>query len=158
MNIFVLHQNPVMAARYQCDKHVVKMVLESAQMLSTCVRSLSADAPQDIYKSAHFNHPCSVWVRTSKENFLWLYEHAKALAEQYTLRYGKKHKSESVIDLCYSYSDKLIFPTSGLTEFAMAMPDQYKSNDVVRSYRDYYINEKARFAVWSKTEKPPWFP
>ena len=93
MNIFVLHPMPDIAARMQCDRHVVKMTLETAQMLSTAINELGGQAP---YKSAHVNHPCSVWARETLSNFEWLWEHGINLAQEYTARYGKVHKSEAV--------------------------------------------------------------
>ena len=83
MNIFVLDRHPVTAAQLQCDRHVVKMVLESAQMLCTSINMLGGQAQ---YKTAHVNHPCSVWARETLGNFLWLYDHGMALAKEYTHR------------------------------------------------------------------------
>ena len=86
MNIFVLSENPVEAAQMQCDQHIVKMTLETGQMLCTAY-------PEGVppYKRTHYNHPCNVWVRESKGNFLWLCDHANTLAEEYTFRFGKIH-------------------------------------------------------------------
>ena len=103
MNIFVTDPDPVISAQTLCDKHVVKMVLESAQMLSTAWRepndlrstefsSKYADE-HELYKTAHPNHPCSIWVRQARENYKWLYRHFVALCDEYTHRYGKSHAS-----------------------------------------------------------------
>ena len=153
MNIFVLHRDPVVAAQMQCDRHVVKMVLESAQMLCTAVNVLGGEAP---YKTAHVNHPCSVWARQSLGNFFWLYDHGMALAEEYTHRYGKRHKSEEVIRDCM-YQWEAGLPLYGLTctPPPLCMPDQYKSDDVVDSYRAFYIGDKSRFALWNKARPAP---
>ena len=70
MNIFYLDKNPDLSAQLHCDKHVVKMILEYAQMLSTAHRVL--DNSQDVYKIAHKNHPCTIWVRENKSNYKWL--------------------------------------------------------------------------------------
>ena len=151
MNIFVLHRNPVTAAQMQCDKHVVKMILESAQMLCTVVRVLGIEAP---YKATHKNHPCTIWARSSQQNWDWLVEHALALCAEYTKRYGKIHKSQKHIEWCKSLAIRL--PSFGLTPFAQAMPEQYKNPCVVKAYRAYYHGEKSHFATW-KTEPPKWW-
>jgi len=156
MNIFVLHPDPGIAARMQCDRHVVKMTLESAQMLCTAINELGGQAP---YKSAHVNHPCSVWARETLSNFIWLWEHGTALANEYTERYGKVHKSEAVMWECMDKLRPLSFVHTSRTPHPLCMPDEYKSDDAVESYRRFYIGEKAGFAQWNKTtEAPPWWP
>ena len=149
MNIFVLDKNPHVAAMYACDKHVVKMILESAQML--CSVHPEGTAP---YKRGFYNHPCTKWVRASSENYDWLIEHARALCTEYTRRYGKVHKSEQVIDWCDANRPEL--PDVGLTPFAQAMPEDYKNEDAVEAYRTYYKSEKASFCTW-KTQEPIWW-
>ena len=156
MNIFVLDRSPGIAARMQCDRHVVKMTLESAQMLCTAINELGGQAP---YKSAHGNHPCSVWARETLSNFIWLWEHGTALANEYTERYGKVHKSEAVMWECMDKLRPLSFVHTSRTPHPLCMPDEYKSDDAVESYRRFYIGEKAGFAQWNKTtEAPPWWP
>jgi hypothetical protein len=156
MNIFVLHTDPTIAARMQCDRHVVKMTLETAQMLSTAINELGGQAP---YKSAHINHPCSVWARESLGNFLWLYEHGIALAAEYTKRYGKVHKSQAVIEECIEKMKLLPLYNLNRTAHPLCMPDQYKCDDAVEAYRRLYIEDKSRFAQWNKTTMPPsWWP
>ena len=156
MDIFVLDRDPVVAAQMQCDRHVVKMVLESAQMLSTAVNLLGGDAR---YKTAHVNHPCSVWARETAGNFLWLYDHGMALAKEYTERYGKRHKSEEVIQDCmYQWEAGWIWSGADphlVTPHPLCMPDEYKTDDVVQSYRAYYLGDKVRFAQWNKTRPAP---
>ena len=95
MNIFVLDESPVVSAKYACDKHVVKMILESAQML--CSVQPEGTAP---YKRTHYNHPCTKWVRESSRNYEWLLIHAYALCDEYTRRYDKVHKTQAVIEWC----------------------------------------------------------
>ena len=156
MNIFVLHPDPGIAARMQCDRHVVKMTLESAQMLCTAINELGGQAP---YKSAHVNHPCSVWARETLSNFIWLWEHGTALANEYTERYGKVHKSEAVMWECMDKLRPLSFVHFSRTPHPLCMPDEYKSGDAGESYRRFYIGEKAGFAQWNKTtESPSWWP
>ena len=143
MNIFVLDKDPVLAAQYQCDKHVVKMVLETAQMLCTVLGNLGETTP---YKATHPNHPCTKWAAESRQNFEWLVLHGIALAEEYSLRYGRTHKSESAIR--YAAPLAHLLPGTGLTPWTQAMPEQYKGPCAVQAYRKYYLGEKKHFAVW----------
>ena len=152
MNIFAVDTDPKIAAQQLCDKHVVKMILESAQML--CAVFPNGDAP---YRRAFYNHPCTKWARESAENYEWLLDHAYAMCQEYTRRYGKVHKSLDAISWCGSNYHKLNIPRKGLTKFAQAMPEQYKNSCGVTAYRSYYNGEKAYFAKWSKRETPSWF-
>jgi len=146
MNIFVLSSNPVEAAQMQCDKHVVKMCLETAQMLSTIV-----GGP---YKPTHANHPCTLWAASSKGNFLWLKEHGLALCAEYTYRYSKIHKSEAVIQ--NADVPDTISHIDFVLEFVQCMPPEYKQEDAVAAYRAYY-HSKAHFAKWTKRPIPYWW-
>lgn len=153
MNIFVLDKNPAAAAQMQCDRHVVKMVLESAQMLCTAVNALGGEAR---YKTAHVNHPCSIWARETSGNFFWLYDHGMALAEEYTHRYGKVHRSEEVIrDCMYQWEAGLPLYDLTRTPHPLCMPEVYKTEDPVQSYRTFYLQDKVRFAQWNKTRSAP---
>ena len=154
MNIFILSQDPTLAAQYQCDKHVVKMVLESTQILSTVQSKFGIETK---YKPTHSKHPCVLWAGESLANYLWLVTHAKALSEEYTYRYGKIHACHELIVGPLSTPPPI--EQINLTEFVQCMPDQYKiSGDAVQAYRNYYMGEKADFAVWNKTRKAPvWF-
>ena len=162
MNIFVLDRNPVLAAMMQCDKHVVKMVLESAQMLSTAHRLLDGDnciAPDKLYKVAHAKHPCTLWVMESIANYHWLYNHFIALCDEYTFRYGKKHLCDLKLSGILKYQPTNI-PLGTLTEFRLAMGTnpECKFDDPVRSYRAYYKTKQKNFKmVWTKRETPDWF-
>ena len=152
MNIFVVDTDPEKAARQLCDKHVVKMVLETAQMLCTVARQNGFDnAP---YKKAHPKHPCTLWAGKSAANWPWLIDHGLAMCEEYTQRYGRTHKSEAVIRWCRNLPIR--FPAEQLTPFAQAMPEQYKNECTVTAYRAYYHGEKAGFATW-KSEVPKWW-
>lgn len=146
MNIFVLDQDPVRAAQYHCDKHVNKMILESAQMLSTALGCG--------YKPTHKNHPCTLWAGYSKQNAEWLVALATGLNEEYRKRYNKRvdHKSMGVIKEIAWLSGAL--PDVGLTPFAQAMPENFKSEDAVASYRNYYHAKE--FATW-RCETPFWW-
>jgi len=161
MNIFVLDESPEEAARMQCDKHVVKMILESGQML--CSIWPDGRAP---YKRAFYNHPCTKWVRESQANYFWLWCHAMELCREYTRRYEKTHATEDVIRWCsmgtrwfHEKEVSIMFDHEILTPFAQAMPDEYKvEGDAVQAYRNYYIGEKARFATWKEPgSTPEWF-
>lgn len=153
MNIFVLDRNPELAARYQCDKHVVKMVLETAQLL--CAQFEPGAAP---YRRTHYSHPCSKWVRRSRDNFIWLWRHGVELAREYTFRYGKVHKSLQAIHWAAANEHLLALPDDGLTDFAQAMPDVYKRDGApVTAYREYYKGDKASFAKWTRRPTPQWF-
>ena len=145
MNIFVVDYNPVVAARMLCDKHVVKMVLESAQILSTI-----NGGP---YKPTHSSHPCVLWASANRTNYNWLVRHALELCNEYTARYGRVHKSQAVIErLAQSPSHIPV----GASCFVQCMPDQYKHADTVTAYRQYY-HSKADFAVWRLGNEPYWW-
>jgi hypothetical protein len=156
VNIFVLDESPRVAAEYHCDKHVVKMIVETAQILSTTHHVLDGEeAVPGIYKKTHANHPCCVWARESSENYSWLLSLGFYLAGEYKTRYKKTHKTSQVLDTLSSFPSHL--PSGSLTPFALAMPEQYVTEDAVQSYRGFYIGEKARFAKWKYTEAPAWF-
>ena len=151
MNIFVLHTDPELAAICQVDKHIVKMPLESAQMLCTALDLNGfSDTP---YKSTHLNHPCTRWASECRDNFLWLIRHGLALSREYTARYGKRHKCQSVIEFCEKQQQQI--PKGTMTEFPQAMPDEYKHPDPVIAYRKYYMNEKKHILFW-RQNRPTW--
>lgn len=155
MNIFVLDNDQKICAQYHCDKHCIKMILESAQIL--CCVFHSQGFKNIPYRKTHFNHPCSIWVRESKENFLWCLELLKELLIEYTYRYGKIHKTSLVYYWIIENYSLLKFDKNGFTEQPKCMLDKYKVDSVVESYRNYYIGDKASFAKWTKREIPEWF-
>jgi hypothetical protein len=155
MNIFVLDNDYKKCAKSHVDKHVVKMILEHAQMMCT-VHHLTDIEKHDIpYKATHANHPCTKWLRDSIENYEWLYNMTSALNDEYRYRYDKNvnHKSFDVIK-------SLPFPNLPdvkMTRFARAMPDECKiDNDVVASYRNYYNISKQNILKWTKRDIPKW--
>lgn len=186
MNIFILDKDPVHAAIQQCDKHVVKMILESAQMLSTAHRVLDGkmeviksknnrnvktwiledERETTLYKSAHVNHPCSIWCRESMNNYFWLFNHFKTLCDEFTHRFGKIHKSQSLLDVLQDPPKvfRSIYKTQTLTPFAVAISEQIypgvktMSDDPVLCYREYYRRKNAeQFEMkWTKREQPEW--
>jgi hypothetical protein len=148
----------VIAAQMMCDKHVIKMILESAQMLSTSHRVLDGDKYANntgMYKMAHKNHPSTIWVRSSLENYTWLYDHMVALMKEYTYRYGKHHATERLLQPLSGCPVSI--PQAGFTDPPMCMPEYCMSEDVVKSYQTYYIVEKSDFATWKTRTKPEWF-
>lgn len=155
MNIFVLDDDPVLAAQYQCDKHVVKMTLETAQLLSTAYRSCSHRGCETLYKSTHINHPCTVWVTESRANYRWLFAHFRALADEYRYRYYKTHASWDKLADALSVMPSLL-PNKHMTPFAQAMPERYKQPNAVDAYRAYYMGEKADFLAYTRRDRPSW--
>ena len=158
MNLFFLSLDPTRAAQMQCDKHVVKMILEVAQMLSTaCWHRAPLRHCLNIYKETHRNHPMAVWVRSTRGNFLWTVLHGLALCEEYTKRYQRTHKSEKLIRKFSKIVEDLDFKAEAWTEPPQCMPDEYKKAKVVAAYRAYYKGDKKRFAKWKLGNKPKWF-
>jgi len=155
MNIFVLDKDPVKAARMMYNSHVVKMVLEAAQLLSTAHRILDDEAPDILYKATHKNHPCSIWARQTSDNYMWLYSHFKALSDEYTHRYGKVHLSWSKLGKALA-SVPTNISDGQLTDFAQAMPDCYRDGNAVTAYRDYYRNEKINLFGYTNRQPPSW--
>lgn len=153
MNIFFLDRDPVAAASYHCDKHVVKMIVETAQLLSTALRLNGVDH-DGLYKKTHYNHPSAVWVRSSRKHYDWTLELFEALCTEYTMRYGKIHATDIKATLFTLFADSI--KGTGWTDPPQCMPDQYKNKDTVVAYRDYYIGEKRSFAKW-KTNVPSWW-
>jgi hypothetical protein len=175
MNRFILDKDPITAAQQHCDKHVVKMILEEAQMLSTAHRiidgievagksktgrnvkrwKLEDERDNSLYQATHVNHPCTQWSMQTNNNYKWSVGLLEALLNEYTYRYGKKHKCGELFDMLTILPRNI--PFGPLTEFPQAMPDECKRADPVDGYRDYYINHKARFAKWTNRLTPDWF-
>ena len=145
MNIFALSNDPKLAALLHLDKHVVKMPLETAQMLST----VNGGFP---YKATHKNHPCTLWAGKSKANYDWLVKLGLSLCDEYTYRYGKVHKCQAVIERLQSPPECV--PDGDLMPFAQAMPDECKRDDAVDAYKEYYRVHKALIAKWTKRDVP----
>jgi len=179
VNIFYLSHNPVECAKFHVDRHTTKMVLEYAQLLSTAHRvldgveliglsdsgrkkkfwTLGDSRDYTLYKATHINHPSAVWARQSAENYLWLANMLIALCEEYTYRYGKIHKTERD-GLAYVLLKNIPhnIGNSGFTQPTPAMPDEVKiAGDSIKSYRNYYINNKTHLASWKKRSTPGWY-
>lgn len=150
MNIFILDWAHDVCAQYHCDKHVVKMPLETAQMLSTTHHRYSNDGP---YLPVHQKHPCTLWAGQTVENYRWLWSLGKALCAEYTFRYNKVHGCERILSILRCPPINLT--ARGATAPAQAMPDQYKHHDTLIAYQQYYIHEKARLCKWKNRPIPP---
>lgn len=157
MNIFYLDHDPRKAARMHCDQHVHKMLLETAQMLSTAHRENGSYlAPWGLYRSTHTNHPSNKWVRHSAETYDWTHQLFEALSDEYRTRYGKPHATE--LKLLTTLVVRPHFDSKGWCEPPQCMPEEFKCADTVEAYRTFYINDKARFARWSRgVPAPQWF-
>ena len=164
MNIFYLSSCPQEAAESHNDKHCVKMILEYAQMLSTAHRELDDDVPDILYKSTHKNHPSTIWTRSSKQHYDWLFRLFRMLSAEYSIRYGlitdsrntfKVHKSWEKLGKILETAPKNI-KDNGWIDPPQCMPDSCKDDDVVTAYRNYYIQEKKSFAKWNYTRRPEW--
>ncbi len=176
MNIFILSKDPKEAAMFLCDKHAGgKMAVESAQMLSTAHRLLDGvqfvdsssgrrikrwklDNSRDsiLYKATHVNHPCTLWTMQTNNNYNWHWTHFVALCEEYTHRYGKTHRSETLLKETLKTPPNNI-PFGPLTTFPQAMPDECKLPNSVDAYRKYYLEKKKSFAKWTNREIPEWW-
>tara|TARA_R110000824_G_scaffold113687_3_gene263583 strand:+ start:14834 stop:15349 length:516 start_codon:yes stop_codon:yes gene_type:complete len=159
MNIFAIEGDNnsvdwVKSAQSQDNYRVVKMILESCQMLCT---TLNEQAGKQIapYRSTHKNHPSTKWVRISSANFKFLTEHTMAMLEEYTARFGKVHKCTSVLGKCVELYDASLFPQQDPTPLPLAMPSEFHSDSIVESYRRFYASKpKIRYP---KNKIPSWF-
>lgn len=159
MNIFYVDKCPLKAAQALGDKHVVKMILESAQMLSTAhhvaepsTKFTPSDILEHIYKPTHLNHPSNIWCRFTQDNYGWLLRHLEALLEEYTYRYSKQHAVFFKLEYL-RYYPRL---GEGFTSPPQCMPDEYKLSDTVEAYRNYYRKGKSHLRKWTKREPPDW--
>jgi len=178
MNIFRLHDDPTVSAEMMCDKHVVKMVTEYGQLLSTAHRILDGEQYLDrtkngskikrwrlagdaqerlLYKASHVNHPSNIWCRENDKNYRWLYKHFKACSKEYEYRYGRVHKTYTDLGSMLWFAPKNIKLTAYESVMPQCMPDECKKDNVVEGYRNYYRTEKQYFAKWTKRETPTWF-
>lgn len=140
MNIFRLDNDPKLAAQYAMNCHKIKMCCETAQLLHTALRTHGLNEDW-LYKSFNPKHPSCIWTAQTRQNFIWLIEHGLALCSEYTKCYNKIHKCQTLIQKCFHY--KHLIPDGIETTQLLAMPDQFKTNDPVHSYRLYYAGSKA---------------
>jgi hypothetical protein len=176
VNIFILDKDPKQCAEWHVDKHVVKMIIEYAQLMSTAHRMLDGEQYGDktangrnikrwkladrreniLYKASHINHPDAQWARQTSGNYMYLWKLFSALCDEYTYRYGKVHETDRKL------RGVLICPPLNIKEGEMieppqCMPDYCKHSDVITAYKNYYIQEKKSFANWKKRNIPSWF-
>jgi hypothetical protein len=141
MNIFYIHSDPTVAAKELADDHIRKMQIESAQMLCTTFWHYGFEAP---YKKAHYNHPSTKWVRESIHHFDWLLTHGLVICDEFALRYGKQHATRNVLLWIRDNKDMLYgkIPTTSFVPPPQCMPDEYKMEDTIDAYRNFYIKDK----------------
>ena len=176
MNIFYLSKNPIQCAQMHVDKHVVKMILELAQLLSTAHRVLDGTPiiglsktgrkqtryalpdgrDSTLYSATHINHPSAVWVRESSANYDWLYTHLLALGREYTHRYSRTHLTIDKLGTILKDAPKNI-KQGGLTKMPSCMGDEFKvGDDPIANYRNYYTVGKASLHRWTNRLPPQW--
>ena len=153
MNIFHLPKDPKIFAEYHCDKNVVKMILETAQMLSTAYRKKFNDG-EELYKTAFPKHPMTIWVGASGDNFFWTIKLLDQLLYQYTLRYKKVHSTIKISNLFHGRYKLWHGWKTEFTPPPQCMPDEYKHEDYITAYKQYYIGEKKRFAKYTGVDTP----
>ena len=167
MNIFVLDLDPELCAQYHCDKHVVKMVSEYGQLLSTAHWILSErmdglipgpSEAQRLFKPAYRNHPSAIWARECGSNYEWLYELFCATAAEFVYRYRKPHMTFLRLKHVLAEPPVNIAETSSWnrTEFPQCMPDHNKTPDTVTAYRNYYWNDKFPIITYKRRHSPDW--
>lgn len=182
MNIFFLDKKVGPCARYHVDKHVVKMILEYSQILSTAHRVLDGElviqkvpSKKDpskfrnkrvyklnsyredfLYQATHINHPCVKWTMENDKNYIWLYWLLEALHKEYTYRYDKAHKSMRLLPSLFDPPTN-IPKASKNSPIALAMPDEYKTSNPEESYRQYYMGSKRHIAKWKNRPIPSWY-
>ncbi|MEI6745003.1 MAG: hypothetical protein WCL34_03510 [Methylococcaceae bacterium] len=175
MNIFYLHSEPEICAQQHVDKHVVKMILEYAQLLSTSHRVLDGseilttsssgrkvkrwilpdERDTSLYEATHIQHPSAIWTRQSDENYTFLWQLFQCLLEEYTFRYEKIHATSRLLMPLQVLPNRIF--KNRFIEPTLAMPEQYKiKGDAITSYRNYYLGEKTRMFSWKKREIPDW--
>ena len=184
MNIFLLSLNPEEAAEFHCDKHVIKMILETTQLLYMCWAYFDENNWRDnleiqltenktmkemkennqkvnfsTYKcgKGHMNHPCSKWLRESSQNYKWLCELGLKLCEEKAHRWpkNKKHGSQGHLEVLSNNIPKGLKDLE-TNSYALAMPEECKLDNAVESYRKYYILHKQHIYKWTNRKNPFW--
>jgi hypothetical protein len=177
MNIFYTDSDPKIAAQNMVDRHVVKMILESAQLLSTAHRLLDAkeyvgksesgknikrwklsnEIDEILYSATHNNHPSSIWTRKNSANYDWLYVHFISMGEEYTHRYGRNHLTIEKLGVILKAKPKNINKSETITKMFPCMDEKYVvSEDPITNYRNYYNNGKADLFRWTNRKPPSW--
>ena len=161
MNLFILSRSKKRIAKYMMDKHISKIILEAVQMLCTAKRvneSFESNKLMDkiLYKMTHKNHPVSIWCRESLGNYMWVIELIEEMHKEWRKRYKHNKTHKSYLVSLYLKEFPPIFTKTEMTPFVLAMPEIYKCEDPIESYRKYYISKK-NIATWKNREKPYWF-
>ena len=188
MNTFVLSFDPAEAASFHCDKHVVKMIVESAQMLCAAhwlhilysenktisdfkrikdavfwMKDNCDKQSFPPYKMTHVRHPCTLWTSKNMSNYIWQLSLCESLLVEYTNRYKRTHLTKSTLEWLKS-NFPINIKKEEITLFPVCMKDEYKvydsynEIDIIKSYRNYYIKDKSRFAKWKEPSKAPeWY-
>lgn len=182
MNIFVLDENPQIAAQMHCDKHCNKMIIEHTQMLCATyyhtigisrkkeivdnqdvVNMLFADFPRKKedgsdhpYAITHVNHPCTIWTRESKSNWFWLLECTKSLCDEFEKRWKHKHSVFKILEWMENRQPNI--PDKGLSLFAQVVPECFRGKSAIDAYRKYYGMKTSYMQVqWKYTSPPDWW-
>tara|TARA_B100000085_G_scaffold285021_1_gene319662 strand:+ start:1793 stop:2335 length:543 start_codon:yes stop_codon:yes gene_type:complete len=174
MNLFALDEMPEIAALLHCDKHVCKMIIEYAQLMSTAHRVLDGSLYYDktkngskikrwrlddidmedvVYKASHINHPSAIWTRENDSNYTWVYTLWVSLCREYTHRYGRTHETYRKLATVLNKLPQNI-PAGEKTEIPQCMPEDAKRDNVVEAYQEYYRKYKSDFAKWTDREVP----
>jgi hypothetical protein len=162
MNIFFLSFDTKKCAIMHNDKHLVKMIIEMAQLLSTAQHLSNGKANKEIiYKASYNNHPCAIWVRQCKENYLWTLQLLEELLNEYEFRYMKEHKTKRLL------KELSLIPELNTLDQKTPPPlivsDDCKTIDnffilkTIKSYRKYYLDYKRHLAKWTKRQPPAWW-
>tara|TARA_R100001086_G_scaffold208801_1_gene124542 strand:+ start:517 stop:1077 length:561 start_codon:yes stop_codon:yes gene_type:complete len=172
MNIFFLHEDPVLAARQLCDKHVVKMPTEGLQIICHNLHELNyqKNIPWKRMSRGMAKHPSTIWARESKDNFIWTWKNTWTICEEYTDRYKKQHKVERLMTELskdvFDWLEEADFPKQGLTPFVRAIKkniyphllDEELFPCTIEAYKEYYRIDKWKFATWRNDGRPDWMP
>jgi hypothetical protein len=154
MNIFYINPDPITAAQELADDHIRKMQIESAQMCCTAHWETGGTAP---YKRAHKNHPSTIWTRQSIQHYRWLVKHGLEICSEFEKRYGKVHATKQVLLWCQDNEPSL--PNNEFTEPPQCMPEEFRKENTVEAYKNFYINDKVKVKQldWKKlNNKPEW--
>lgn len=156
MNLFYIDKDPKIAARYQCDKHNVKMIQETALMLSTAHHEFDSSVKEHVYKPAYRNHPSTKWLRSSAESYFWGFKHLYHLCQEYTYRYGKVHKTSNLLPILGCIPEGLD-KTYDWQDPPQCMYDECKDPDTITAYRNYYKVRRNEIDMrWTNREIPAW--
>lgn len=159
MNIFVTDPDADLSAKALCDRHLVKMVLETGQILSTVIIHHAPDT-EGLYKPTHKNHPCVVWARTCRRSFFWLLGHGISLAEEYERRFGREHKTLALLKRAMGMWNVVPLAGQEMPPFVYCGPEEHAGTDVHQAYRTYlsakYQTWGARKARWTNATPPSW--